>query len=547
MHTGERPSGRSPFLFTMLMMETGASRQVTSARVVPLGAQVNAGRVALALGAILCVAVLSRWWGLGAKSLWFDEAYSVFVAEQPLAAIPGLLRTYDTHPPLHYIILHLWIALFGKSEAAVRAPSLLAGLALVALTFSLTRRMAGERTALLAALLVALSPFQIMASQEARMYPFLAAFGLGASSALWRALEQGQPRQWIAYALFVTLALYTHHFAFLIVLAHAAYLLAFHRGTRPIRAWAGSMGAAFVATLPYLPLLLAQVETARGWPIIRAPISLRGVTDLAGMFGFGGGLFGMGTYFKGGDLPLQYRAALLLPFLLLVLAGASGLGRRKASFLLTYWLMPVAIVVLISLRVNIFYERYFSFVVPPFAMLLAAGVLAAADGLRGRGRTAATVGLLALLGSFILPALADLYRAPPVYDWKAAARYLTTRAQATDFILYIPAFARVPFEYYYHGPQERMSLNPGVVPAGKHTMQVRTEVDTERMAQIARTHPRMWIVATIPIGYEARTQIAVLLAPYFREVDGWRYGQVYTFLWESRVYSRPGAPPPTGR
>ena len=46
----------------------------------------------------------------------------------------------------------------------------------------------------------------------------------------------------------------------------------------------------------------------------------------------------------------------------------------------------------------------------------------------------------------------------------------------------------------------------------------------------------MWIVATIPIGYEARKEINKLLVPVFREVEGRSFGLVFTFLWESRVY-----------
>ena len=41
------------------------------------------------------------------QSVWFDEAYSVRVAQQPLGDLLSLTAV-DTHPPLYYMILKLW-------------------------------------------------------------------------------------------------------------------------------------------------------------------------------------------------------------------------------------------------------------------------------------------------------------------------------------------------------------------------------------------------------------------------------------------------------
>src|SRR3990172_2789750 len=266
-----------------------------------------------------------RFWGLGTKSLWFDETYSVFIARQALVDIPRMLQTYDTHPPLHYVLLHVWMALFGSGEASIRIPSVLASVGAILLTFFLGRRLAGDRVGLLAAALLAVSPFQVTSAQEARMYPFLTLFGLGASYALWLALEEGRRRHWTAYVLLMVLALYTHHFAFLLLAAQAVYVLGAHRTRTAVRGWLRALAAVAVAYLPLVPMFLAQFATGRGWPNFRPAFGLRALTDMMGMFSFGGGLFGMGTYFRVGALPLEYRPSILLPFALLALAGAVGL------------------------------------------------------------------------------------------------------------------------------------------------------------------------------------------------------------------------------
>ncbi len=507
-------------------------------------ARVRAAWVPFVVAAVLLVGAGVRIYGLGAKSLWFDETYSVFISEQPLEQIPRLLRVYDTHPPLHYFLLHFWMAFFGKGEAAVRVPSVLASLGAILLTFLFGRRVAGDRVGILAAALLAVSPFQVTSAQEARMYPFLTLFAVGASYALWLALEGGHRRHWIVYAILLALALYTHHFAFLLLLAHGFYVLVFHRDRAATRNWLLAMAAVVVAYLPLTRALLWQFWTGRAWPDFRPPFGIAALSDTLGMFSFGGGLFGMGTYFRRGLLPLEYRAALLLPFMLLVLCGVAALGgTRKRAFISCYLLLPVLVAGVISLKWNIFYERYFSFVLPAFALLLAAGICYLADALRRPSRGVVTASLLFFLASFNLPSLIDVYRSAPMYDWRGAARHVTARARADDFVLYIPAFARIPFEYYFQGPQARLGLNPKELLSahqlgaqGKYKL--RTDIEPEQVAAIAKTHPRLWIVATVPIGYEARMRSGKILDPYFREVEGRTFGLVFTFIWESRLYHK---------
>ncbi|HEV8339217.1 MAG TPA: glycosyltransferase family 39 protein, partial [bacterium] len=475
-----------------------------------------------------------------------DEAYSVYIARQGFADIPRLLANYDTHPPLHYALLHLWMRLFGSSEVAVRLPSVLASLGVVALTWRLARNIAGETAAAVAAAFIALSPFQIMSAQEARMYPFLTLFGLAASFALWSLADGAEgkgSRLWIFYAAAMALALYTHHFAFLLLVAHGVYVVLVDRRRPMLRTWSLAAAAVLLAYLPLAPALYTQVVTARGWPDIRPPFGAVALTDLLGMLSFGGGLFGMGTYFRRGTLLMEYRAAVLLPFLLLLAAGVAALAdRRRRDFILLYWLFPVLALSALSVRWNMFYERYFSFVLPPFAVLMGAGVVSIAGVMATWWKRAlAFGGLLALVGAFAIPSLIDNYRAGTPYNWRAVAQHVRDEARPTDFILYVPAFARIPFEYYYQGPQQRMSVNPAEVIGPRREVTFRTRVDPQRFAAIARTHPRMWIVATIPIGYDARKEIAKVLAPYFREKAGTSFGLVYAFLWESRVYDASGS------
>jgi len=54
------------------------------------------------------------------QSLWRDEAFSILVAERPIATFITKL-TFE--PPVYYTTLHYWIKIFGDSEIAVRSLS----------------------------------------------------------------------------------------------------------------------------------------------------------------------------------------------------------------------------------------------------------------------------------------------------------------------------------------------------------------------------------------------------------------------------------------
>src|SRR5262249_15467068 len=57
---------------------------------------------------------------------WMDEAITTGIASPPLSAPRGILR-HDGTPPLYYMLLHVWIQIFGASESATHALSLVFG------------------------------------------------------------------------------------------------------------------------------------------------------------------------------------------------------------------------------------------------------------------------------------------------------------------------------------------------------------------------------------------------------------------------------------
>src|SRR5439155_22296381 len=110
------------------------------------------------------------------------EAFSVMTAVGPVRNLLGSLATGEPHPPLYPLLQAAWLRLLGRSELVARLPSAFAGLAGVAIAGAIGRTFAADdsrsatRAMLVAGLLVALNPFQVWYSQEARMYAQLSFF-----------------------------------------------------------------------------------------------------------------------------------------------------------------------------------------------------------------------------------------------------------------------------------------------------------------------------------------------------------------------------------
>ncbi len=125
------------------------------------------------MGAVTLVALVLRFYRIGEKSIWLDEAFSLWIARHPLWEGLGWLIRIDQHPPLYYSLLHVWIELFGELQGPVRMLSALFSTATVPLFYAAARRLLDRSSAAVAAGILALSPFHVQFAQETRMYALL--------------------------------------------------------------------------------------------------------------------------------------------------------------------------------------------------------------------------------------------------------------------------------------------------------------------------------------------------------------------------------------
>ena len=115
----------------------------------------------LSLAAIIALGALLRFWNLGEPSLWADEIASVSFGRAPADLLWSDWMVYETNPPLYYSLLNGWMDVFGEGEFAVRAMSVVFGLAAIAAVFMFTRALHSTFAGLCTAVFCALSAEQL--------------------------------------------------------------------------------------------------------------------------------------------------------------------------------------------------------------------------------------------------------------------------------------------------------------------------------------------------------------------------------------------------
>lgn len=129
------------------------------------------------LAAILLLAAGVRLWQIH-DSLWLDELNTAWTIAGGWGDLPRR-AAMGNHSPAYFVLPMLSVKLLGLSELSLRLPSLLAGLALIAVLFAAVREWTHSASAaLFAALLAALDRNCIFYSQEARAYACVQLVGL---------------------------------------------------------------------------------------------------------------------------------------------------------------------------------------------------------------------------------------------------------------------------------------------------------------------------------------------------------------------------------
>jgi 4-amino-4-deoxy-L-arabinose transferase-like glycosyltransferase len=472
-----------------------------------IGSRVATRWEALAIAGVLLLAVTHRWERIGDRNLWPDEAYSLELAQGTIPQILTFLRGNDAHPAGYYVMLSSWIRVFGEDLATMRVLSALFGIGALVLVWRLGRRLFGPAVGVGAAALLALSPFQIFASNELRMYMPLEFLALVSTWLLWRVHESAQtPRPgyaWaIAYGASLAAMAYVSYYAFLVIPAHLLWLVLQRTPARHVGA---ALATAVVLYAPWVPYVATLATFLRDNPLLwRAqPLWPTYVPELVAAQTFGGYLFNMLSYHSTQGMELKYYGIFLFLFAVLAAAGARALGRLNRpgrALVALSWAVPIGLVVLASLAVRnvAAYHYHLSFLQPFLALVVAAGIVYLREEVaRAPG---ALVSLVAAAGVLLVmaPAVDNLqwnfdYQ---YYRYDRAARLVRNTYRPDDVVIYLPNGVRRGFHFYFDPPGRELGVS--LVPRqwSKEALQRAIQDVADALGPADR---RVWLVYSPPI------------------------------------------------
>ncbi len=392
---------------------------------------------------IVCVlSVVFRSHNL-AGQYWMDEGITVGISSHPLTAIPGILRM-DGSPPLFYLLLHVWMSMFGTSEAATHSMTLLIGTLCIPIGFWAGWSLFGKRTAVFAAVLFGFNAFITEYGVETRMYVLMTLLGLLGTIGFLQGFVNRRRPYVILFACSLALMLYTHAWAIFFGGASAIGVLILWRISEPadrkllLRDAVLAFVGAGILFLPWLPTFLWQAaHTAAPWdstPHFGAPVQLS-------------------RNIMGGD---RVTMAVVIP----AVVGLAGLtlprNRLSHQAKLMWMLLTISISTLLLAWVAshitpAWVPRYFAPIVPAILLLAAFGM-----------SRAGLIGLVGLLLSIVFLANPATYSPANKSDMKDIAAELAPMLHRGDLVI-VGQPEQTPLAYYYLPGGLRFSSTIGPV------------------------------------------------------------------------------------
>jgi mannosyltransferase len=422
----------------------------------------------------LAVSITLDFLLLDGKSFWLDELYSYTFATLPLSDFWTTVSQYEGNMVLYYVLLRLWLTV-GDSPFWIRTLSALLGVGVVASTYVLATRLFGRRAGLSAALLLAINPSVVAYAQEARAYTLFLLLVLYSNVLYIRAVENGRASTWVAYAVTISLAVYSHFFGALVLLAQAVALLVVFRSQRPSPRVL--VVVALVVTILVSPLALFVINSSAGGI---AWISRPGLRALVGIFA---------TMAGNKWVLVPYATVSLFGVLRATREQSLAWGRtrfRYCLFLLIWLVLPVVVAFAVSQVKPLFVDRYLIAGVPALIILGALGL----DAIRRSSRMYA---VMLIIIALTVPPLIQYYGTEKE-DWRGATHRVLAGASEGDAVLFFVSLGRNAFELY--SKHERHAWpTPHIVdvPARPRSFE-RFTPPPGFLEHLARDHPRVWLV-----------------------------------------------------
>ena len=375
------------------------------------------------LAAITLLAAVLRFYKLGAWSFWIDEIFTVGHVQAHYSSLESIIRNVPparNWMPISLILTGSVLNVLGTSEWSARlAPAIIGVMSIPVLYFPI-RRLFSPGVGLVAVLLLAISPWHLYWSQNARFYTSLMLFYTLALIFFFYGIERDRP-------LYILISI------FLLYMAASERLLA---------VFMMPVVLGYLLFLKILPFEKPPGFRVRNLLLILLPIIAAGIIEVLSLINHGTSRF-LGDFYWFSqfhiDDPLRLLSFIsfdvgvpLMSFALL--CGIFLIVKKSRSGLLIFVNAVVPVVLLLALNPFVFSKsRYVFITLPSWIALGAVGIREVFHEAKGQGKILA-LGLLLML-------LADSVGSNLLYyqvnngnrdDWKGAFSLIGERRQVGD-------------------------------------------------------------------------------------------------------------------
>lgn len=441
---------------------------------------------------ILAMATLLRLYKLDASSLWLDEIGQVAVASQPAAHLLPGIASHQGAAPLDYLATRV-VLFFSQSDFALRLPAVLWGILSVFLIYRLGKDLTNERVGLLAAFLLAISPFHVRYSRELRFYSLFVFLAVLTTYLLWKAVCNQTLKSWAFYTLIATLGLYSHYYTAILFAIHGlAVLLVAIEGIGPeavlkgLLPWLAAAGSSLLLFLPWIIYDLTSygvTSKAFNIPIPTLTQVLQQVflmpthavsfpRDLLSVVLFGG-FFGIGI-----GVALKSGKKMMIALGTTIIVG------------------PLSIITIDLATAYFFHPRQLLFILPFIILLVAYGISSTSGILRTR-----LLQRILLVGILIPVTLTSGLSFKEYYEWekepwKTVAHSILINSCPQDVVV-VP---RVAEYLLFYAPDLKLQT-------------IRAD-SFDQLTQAVTSHERAWVLMTnyatsLPAAFEMRTWLSL--------------------------------------
>ena len=467
---------------------------------------------------ILAIGALLRLYNNTAIALWHDEAFSALYMRYPFSEMIYRIGL-DVHPPLYYLILRVWTSFAGNSLSSLRLLSIIFGVLTVWAGYLVAKTAFGsKRLALVAAFMLAANPFQIQYALEARMYTLGTFLILLASYFLLKALSKdvlsSRKKYWFGFTLAVTAALYTHYYLIFSVAALALYILFYAVATRRIKNLLPAVisgASVFILYLPWMKTFLEQVSRVQASYWI-PPINRWSVPATLWKMVFGG--------------PGIRHSVLIIASaisLLLIMYFLKKIRTPEKWLIMLGLMVPFLAAILISIKTNLYLDRYFVFSSLFFTILIAAA-LYKLPGFFLRWGMVILFSAMVMLAFFKNWQLLDVGNKPGM---AAAAEVVNLQAKKNDKIFVGSSFIYFTFKYYNRSPIPPKLISDRLIRDIPHFSGTAILTDKDLILNL-NTYPKgqtVWLLWTtgfggskpsLPKNWKQQIQVKYADAPGFK-------------------------------